>query len=252
MRVKHIVLRLLGVLILVLSLSAGSCPGGRNPDRFGLVANITGPPNEVISLQVAPFEPLCCSTSDGCKGSQTVILDHNGFARVTRLVNPSTVVVTGQNTRCQGAGQWPPGASCPPQAISIDCIVIQQSQAPTGKITITGSGVECTYVSGRRICNNTRVYVTINEVTVSTLATEFDTPSNVAQDLASAINNHSTLSQLVVASASGATVSVTARSEGVDFNYPWQTSCSYNRIYFSGCGYQGEVAPVATLHPLAP
>jgi hypothetical protein len=49
-RVKHVVLRLLGVLILALSLSAGSCPGGRNPDRFGLVAIITGPPNEVISL----------------------------------------------------------------------------------------------------------------------------------------------------------------------------------------------------------
>jgi phage tail sheath gpL-like len=140
----------------------------------------------------------------------------------------------------------------PPGQLDVECFFIQQSAAPTGKVTIVGSGVDCTYVSGRRVCNNTRVNVTINGVTVSVLAMEFDSPSNLAQDLANAINTHTTLSQWVVAAASGNTVSVTARSEGVDFNYPWQTSCSYNRIYFSGCGYHAELSPVATLHPLAP
>lgn len=224
-----------------------------SPPPAGLTVNITGPPNEIVDVQVAPLQPLCCSGSQGCVSTQSVTLDQNGFGRVTRLVNPGTVTLLGRNTGCQGFAAHLPPAPCPPVAsLQATCIVILSS-APTGKIDIGGPGVECIMVNGRYMCNNTRVYMTINGTTVSTLAVYGYTAGDVATNLTNAINSNPNLSPIVTASKTGNAVRVTSRTTGIEYSYPWYTRCTFNQLAgFSERAFSATLGPAATLHPDAP
>lgn len=122
-----------------------------------------------------------------------------------------------------------------------------------GTLTIVGGPVYCIKVwdpqinGFQTICNNTSINVEIDGTWAGTWALRSDTGSSMALKLANAINNHSVLKTKVVAAASGNEVLVRARTAGVDFTYPWYTTCSFNTEYFTQCAFEAKRSPNAIL-----
>ncbi|MGH9778113.1 MAG: hypothetical protein ACRD5I_06845 [Candidatus Acidiferrales bacterium] len=134
---------------------------------------------------------------------------------------------------------------------------------PVGRITVLGPGVECTYFDSgaappahgdpseymMEVCNVTTITVQINGQSVSVNAQENSTQNSVAVALATAIMSNPTLFQQVVATVSGNQITISARLEGVQYAYAWQSSCYYNSDLFQQCAFRTELAPMATLAP---
>jgi hypothetical protein len=165
---------------------------------------------------------------------------------VSRMVVPSGYAVFSNETGCF---DFIPELPCRGRT-PVFCIPPPQPVASIGTIRVTGSGVDCIPTGGiREICNNGWVHVTINGVRVSSRALPSTTLSALTNDLATKINSNPDLGPVVGATVSGYTVNVFARDEGVEYSYPWSTSCSHVPHYFSVCPYEAELAPVATLAP---
>jgi len=154
-----------------------------------------------------------------------------------RILTASSVHLFSNITGCIGFAQLP-GCGATTSAF---CIVPPQPLSSLGNIKIQGPGVDCIPLwpgAIRVLCNNGWVKVTIEGVTVSVGFLYGDTDSSVAWDLATAINSNPDLFPIVAATVSGDTVTVSARSQGVEYSYPWSSSCIYfSTTIFSSCSF---------------
>ena len=201
----------------------------------------------VQALQLFPF---CCTEADGCVKMTQVTLNEGGFARVPRIITPSNVHLFSNITGCIGFAQLP---NCP-TTTSADCLVPPQPLTSLGSIKIQGPGVDCIPLwpgAIRQLCNNGWVRVTVEGVTVSVGFVYGATDSSVAWDVATAINSNPNLFPIVAATVSGDTVTVSARSQGVEYSYPWSSSCFFSPTIFSSCSFRAELSPPVTLAPPA-
>ena len=223
---------------------------GSFADDHGGIVFINGPDNDVIMVQALQLFPFCCTEADGCVKMAQVTLNEFGTARVTRIITTSNVHLFSNITGCIGFAQLP-GCGA---ATSAFCIVPPQPLTSLGSIKIQGPGVDCLPLwpgAIRVLCNNGWVTVTIEGVTVSVQFLEGDTDSGVAWDLATEINSNPDLFPIVAATVSGDTVTVSARSQGVEYSYPWSSRCTYLPTIFSSCAFRAELSPPATLAPPA-
>ncbi len=211
---------------------------------------VQGTPGDVVTVQRA--EPVhagvCCFPIDGCADFATVRLNMFGVAWATHMVDNIRYTALSPFTGCIGIATLPCAGEatliCQPAIVTI----------VLGRLIIEGPGVECQETCSepecfrrRQICNNTRIWVNINGTTISALAIAGTTASSLAQQIASRINSDPALSAIVVATVSANVVTVHARNAGVEYAYPWMTSCSYNHLYFPECAFEAVRAPVSTL-----
>lgn len=234
---------------------------GCGPSEPGGVINITGQSGDIIALQRVPTFVPCCSAAQGCRETASVHLNEVGFGSVDEMVDNSNYIAMSRVTGCVGFTTLPCSG-----ATSMLCVVPLQPLA-RGTITLSGPGVACFGGSedggavppvgdpppfpspSVEICNTTTIVVEINATAVSVQAQKGIPTSALAVNLSNAIASDPTLSTLVFAVASGNQVFVRAQQEGVEFSYPWQSSCSFIDLYFSECAYRAQLSPVATLAP---
>lgn len=239
---------LLLIAIALIATLANGCSGGTAEVEGGIL-DITGQAGDTILVQRSPTVPesmLCCSTSHGCRQTAMVRLAEDGRATVDRLVVPSAYVVFSNITGCF---DFIPDLPCRGRGPSF-CFPPPNPVASLGTIKVEGGGVDCIPTGGiREICNYGWVKVTINGILLSSRVLASSTPSSVANDLATKINSNPDLGPIVGATVSGNAVNVFARTAGVQYSYPWHTSCTYPQTYFSECPFYGILAPVATLAP---
>jgi hypothetical protein len=219
--------------------------GGSTPP--GATIHIAGRPNDVVLLQMLGTDALsCCKQSQGCKASATVQLDATGQRSVTHMVDNTVYIGYSRLAGGQACGTTEVACS---SGGALVCSPITQPTA-TGQIIIQGTSVSCKKVYDEgwiSVCNNTSVSVTIDGTTISRLAVQGTTASTLAQQLASSINADPLLSTKVLAIPSGATIDVQARQSGVEYTFPWQTSCSYVEEYFGACAFRARPSPIATM-----
>ncbi len=182
-----------------------------------------------------------------CISDVDVVLSPSGFASISPVVDGVRWQVVGRRVLCAGVGSVPCHGTG-----RVSCLGPADGFA-FGTLTIVGGPVYCIKVwdpqinGFQTICNNTSINVEIDGTWAGTWALRGDTGSSMALKLANAINNHSVLKTKVVAAASGNEVLVRARTAGVDFTYPWYTTCSFNTEYFTQCAFEAKRSPNATL-----
>lgn len=174
----------------------------------------------------------------------------HGMATVNRTAVPSGYVAFSNLSGCFG---FVLELSCRGRA-SILCVTPLQPVVSLGTITVEGPGVSCRrrWLHGELIldvCNETEVSVTINGTTVSRTAYEGSTAAQIANGLATGINSNPSLNPLVGATVSSNVVTVFARQAGVEYSYPWTSSCIRTEPYFGSCAFQGKLSPIATMAP---
>lgn len=127
--------------------------------------------------------------------------------------------------------------------------LVSPAQSGTGSLNISGSD-RVTFVrfcppsagTYRPICTEQKIYdsgvvtLQVASLTVRTWYNENSTPSSIASDLVTAVNNDS--QSPVSANASGSTISLTAKKSGSFTNYTLSaTSASSGTTYFSGTSF---------------
>jgi len=99
------------------------------------------------------------------------------------------------------------------------------------------------------VCNRTTITVEINGHSVSAIGGKGSTASSVAFALANKIASHPNLMSMVDVAVLNNEIVVQAEQEGIDFAYPWFSSCSYTQDFFSECAFWAERSPISTLVP---
>jgi len=232
-----------------LILAVGGC-GPLLPGESGLV--VVGQPLDVVFVQSESVVPVpgccCCGPPFGTclhpapPAAIAAVLGEDGQDVLRNLSDNVGYRGFSIITGCGGAAFLP---ACGSATLRCEAIGL----TPLGTITLTGGGVECVAPSGRDICNNGWVRVTIEGVTVSTRVLSGYSAARVAYDLAIRINSDPSLYPIVAATVSGSVVTVSSRNPGVEYAYPWDESCTYNTIYFDECPYRATLSPIVTLAP---
>ncbi len=219
---------------------------------------VSGQPFDFVILQPdsAPAGACC----PNCLVSAPVPLDSNGTGSHSGLVDGDGYAAewlgTGLYSGCGGTTTL--GCS---GTSSLSCQATTGNVTPYGTLTISGPGPACRQppppvpvgggpdVGTGSLCNSGDVSVTINANTVSTPYGQGTTATQVAAGLANAINGNPAFAGVIVAGASGSTVTVggpAVAPQNVTY-YPWSTSCTYDTDNFYVCGFRANTSPLATM-----
>jgi RHS repeat-associated protein len=172
--------------------------------------------------------------SDGV--GRLVEVDEPGSGAGTASSGTFTVTGTLQSTNVGGTSATPATGSVTiaPSTGSDRSVTVQTQPATSGTGTVTISGTEQSAVTNciRNHCitvwDTGSVSITANGHQNSTTYGKFDTASTVATNLANNINGDS--GAFVTASASGAVITLTAKTAGASTNYTLSSTSSTNDI----------------------
>lgn len=233
------------------------CAGANCHQSIALVSGIAL--DTVLAQAAAPTpNPSCpcsgCGIAGGCLALDIIALDESGGGESDPLFGSTPYTF---QSGLPGGG----ATVTSPCGGNFSVVLDPPSNPdPQGQATINGAEDSTSYQKCMRsfegdcvewatitTYNNGVVSLTLNGQTVSATYGESSTPSTIANALAVAISNNSTLSSMFVATASGGVVGISAKQPGVE--YPWSTSCSYDQTRFSHCSFSASLSPQATLTP---
>jgi RHS repeat-associated protein len=197
-------------------------------DSLGRTVEVSQPDGSDIETS---YSGNCATVADEVGAIRESCSD--AFGRVTQVVEP-------------GAGSQNESAGAATVTINGSEQSANVSATPgKGSVTIGGSEMWTTYYPcGTSSCPTTiydsgTVSVTVNGYTATAGYGQYDTPSTIATALVSATGLNSSSSP-VTASASGAVVTMTAKSSGVATNYSLSSSSATSQpTYFNGASFSG-------------
>lgn len=188
----------------------------------------------------------CCSIQQGCVDAAPVLLDEEGIGFHDNMVDSVSYFGMSPFTGCAGT------TFVPCQGIGILSCNPPFSPFGFGTVSVLGYAPTCRTIRepgfpGERICNETTIQLYISNELVTVTSGDGSTAASVARDLSDRINAHPTLRTKVGAVASNNLVYIRSLQEGIDFAYPWRTSCYYDSEMFNKCDFRAQVAPICTM-----
>jgi hypothetical protein len=249
--------KMLPALSLIAALALAGCSGSSSCTA-GVTLDITGPPYDTVVClwnPVPPNEPRCDSCSGDTRGG-VVQLNASGEA----VVSAAAAVGTENNSytvndfipqgdgECSGTVAAPYGCPAPSAKFSLPCTRTAVGGAG-GNMMVVGDEQSMTIYGGavnRTIYDNGTVSVTLDGQTVSAAYGESSTGYSIAEQLAGAVANNSTLSGQFAVTALEGDVRIEALNGGTQYNYPWSTSCTH-APEFSFCSFSVTLQPANSL-----
>lgn len=244
-------------------LSFGFCSlvaAGCQSQSGGQALNISGPANDtllwtaaVLPPGIGPLNNPCCPT---CKNVGTVQINSAGSpVEVTGVEDDAAYTVvdtTPSVAACMGFNQQQEcGSNTVP--LQLQCSLLPVG-APAGTIDVSG------FVGSMQIqippkspphfmtvWNTGSVSLTMDGQTITVPVNVGMTAAQVVQGLTVAFDRNSTLFSNLIAGNEGTRLVIRARNAGSQYNYSWQTSCTYNTQYFSSCAMTVVLAPTGQI-----
>lgn len=251
----------------------GGCSSAQPPQGAQII--IQGPANDTVqwtATQIAPAPGCSCPPGTCLTGGFTPI--PSGPFQANGLVDSPNIGQVVDDSVVQGlstAGPAPcmisisPPTSIPqcPSPVSPFLVVCTPTNgaAAKGQATVTGAedsmdyqkctkwfaGGDCQNWETITVYNHGVVSLTLNGQTVSLSYDEGSTAFSLGFALARAIQQNSTLASQLISAPNGPLVYVNAINTGTQYDYPWTTSCTYDRTHFGACSFRISLSPSASL-----
>lgn len=270
----HTLTTLLVSSIVLFFLAGCNFLGPQTPQ--GATIEVQGPPNDTVQFNGVQNGPnvlsSCACTNCGTIG--TVLIPSAAGSNGLAVSAPVAHVADGASynlaslagpTPCMGGPQAV--VACPPpnSPIVLNCNALPANGA-AGQMTISGAEEE--YCSSRdpslnlqpgpcpagsnsdTICDVGTVSITVNGHTVSATLDCNSNPRTVAFQLATALDQDSTLGPQFVSASQGPVSYVRALNSGSQYNYPWtsSSSCSSRILFvFGQCSFSAGLSPASSL-----